>query len=148
MARERMSILFDRAVVHRALVVGTSNRTEMILGYSTLYGDSAWALNPIGSLYKTQVWSLSRYLGIPEEVVRKAPTGDLWENQTDEGELGFTYAEVDRYLYGKYNLKMSKEELLAEGFSPDFIEKVERRIERNRFKLEKPPIAEPPSLFR
>src|SRR5512146_1095674 len=99
MARERMIVLYDQSVAFRGLAVGTGNKTEILLGYTTLYGDSANALNPIGDLYKTQVRQLSRAMGVPASVLLKAPSADLWADQTDEGELGFTYAEVDRLLY-------------------------------------------------
>ncbi len=98
MARERMIVLYDQSVAFRGLVVGTGNKTEILLGYTTLYGDSANALNPIGDLYKTQVRQLSRAMGVPQSILDKAPSADLWTGQTDEGELGFTYAEVDQLL--------------------------------------------------
>ena len=94
-----MIVLYDQSEAFNGLVVGTGNKTEILLGYTTLYGDSACALNPLGDLYKTQVRQLSRDMGIPEVILAKAPTADLWMGQTDEGELGFTYAEVDKLLY-------------------------------------------------
>jgi len=99
MARARMIILYDQSQAFKGLVIGTGNKTEILLGYTTLYGDSACALNPLGDLYKTQVWQLARDMGLPEAIIQKAPTADLWSGQTDEGELGFTYAEVDQLLY-------------------------------------------------
>ena len=97
-ARERMTVLYDQSAACGGLVAGTSNKSELLLGYGTQFGDMASAINPIGDLYKTQLNQLAAYLGLPESILRKAPTGDLWVGQTDEGELGFTYAEVDRLL--------------------------------------------------
>lgn len=134
MARERMGILYDLSAEREALVIGTSNKTELLLGYSTQFGDMASAINPIGDLYKTQVRQLSVYLGVPERVITKPPSGDLWENQTDEKELGFTYEEVDPLLYYLVDLRYSKEQLIAQGFEVSLIEKVKRRIERNHYK--------------
>jgi NAD+ synthase len=99
MARARMIVLYDRSETFKGLVVGTGNKTELLLGYTTLWGDSASALNPLGDLYKTQIRQLSRAMGIPNEIIDKPPSADLWSGQTDEGELGFTYEEVDRLLY-------------------------------------------------
>src|SRR5690606_26315303 len=99
MARERMIILYDQSEAFGGLVVGTGNKTEILLGYTTLYGDSASALNPLGDLYKTQVRQLARAVGVPEVIIEKAPSADLIIGQTDEGDLGYTYAEVDKLLY-------------------------------------------------
>ncbi|MEN6523873.1 MAG: NAD+ synthase, partial [Anaerolineaceae bacterium] len=99
MARQRMIVLYDQSAAFNGLVIGTGNKTEILLGYSTVYGDAACALNPLGDLYKTQVRQLSKAMGVPGTVIEKAPTADLWAGQTDEGELGYTYAEVDRLLY-------------------------------------------------
>ncbi len=97
-ARERMTVLYDQSAAFDALVAGTSNKSELLLGYGTQFGDMASAVNPVGDLYKTQLGHLAAYLGVPESICSKPPTGDLWVGQTDEGELGFTYAEVDRLL--------------------------------------------------
>ena len=118
MARERMTILFDHSALQNALVLGTSNKTELLLGYGTLYGDMASALNPIGDLYKSQVWQLSEEMGIPREVIDKKPSADLWAGQTDEQELGFTYREVDELMYRMIDLRMTDEELLTGEFPP------------------------------
>ncbi len=134
MARERMGILYDLSAEREALVIGTSNKTELLLGYGTQFGDMASAINPIGDLYKTQVRQLSVYLGIPESVITKPPSGDLWKNQTDEEELGFTYEEVDPLLYYLVDLRYSKKQLIAQGFEESLIEKVMGRIERNHYK--------------
>ena len=116
MARERMSILFDYSSKENALVVGTSNKTEIYLGYSTQFGDSACALNPVGDLYKTNIWDLSRYLKIPNELIEKKPSADLWEGQTDEQEMGLTYKEADQVLYRLLEENKTIDEVLGEGF--------------------------------
>ncbi|NPV78590.1 MAG: NAD+ synthase [Anaerolineae bacterium] len=141
MARQRMIILYDQSAVFNGLVVGTGNKTEILLGYTTLYGDSACALNPIGDLYKTQVRQLSRALGVPEQIVSKAPTADLWAGQTDEGELGFTYAEVDKLLYLLVDQRYTPQECVQAGFDEPFVKAVVERIRRNQFKRILPPIA-------
>ena len=141
MARSRMIVLYDRSVDFHGLVVGTGNKTEILLGYSTLYGDSACAFNPIGDLYKTQVRQLSRALGIPNVIVDKAPTADLWAGQTDEDELGFTYEEVDKLLYLLVDERFTLDECIAEGFERSFVEKVVKRVQRYHFKRIMPPIA-------
>jgi NAD+ synthase len=141
MARERMIVLYDQSESFGGLVVGTGNKTEILLGYSTLYGDSACALNPLGDLYKTQVRQLSRDLGVPSPIIDKAPSADLWTDQTDEGELGFTYAEVDRLLYLLVDQRYSPEDCIDEGFEPLFVQTVVKRIQRNHFKRVLPPIA-------
>lgn len=141
MARMRMVTLFDMSAKHRGIVLGTSNKTELLLGYGTWYGDMASAINPIGDLYKAQVWELSRYLEIPEKVIVKEPTADLWEDQTDEQELGFSYEDVDKLMYAMIDERRSRSELVAMGFDEDFIEKVADRIRRNQFKRQLPVIA-------
>lgn len=141
MARARMIVLYDQSEAFRGLVVGTGNKTEILLGYTTLYGDSANALNPIGDLYKTQVRQLSRALGIPEIIVQKPPTADLWIGQTDEGELGFTYAEADQLLYLLIDQRYSPEDCVEAGFSEKFVHVVVERVRRNHFKRILPPIA-------
>lgn len=141
MARARMIILYDQSEDFRGLVVGTSNKTEILLGYSTLYGDSACALNPLGDLFKTQLRQLSRALGIPAPIIDKPPSADLWVNQTDEGELGFTYEEADRLLYLLIDHRYSPAECVEAGFSESFVQTVVQRIRRNHFKRVLPPIA-------
>lgn len=141
MARQRMIILYDQSSATRSLVVGTGNKTEILLGYTTLFGDSACALNPIGDLYKTQVRQLSRAMGIAPEIVDKAPTADLWAGQTDEGDLGFTYAEVDRLLYLLVDQRYTPQECIEAGFATNFVNAVVERIRRNQFKRLLPPIA-------
>lgn len=141
MARARMVALYDQSAAFGGLVVGTSNKTEILLGYSTLFGDSACALNPLGDLYKTQVRLLSRALGVPDAIVQKAPSADLWSGQTDEGELGFTYAEVDRLLYMLVDQRYTPTECVDVGFAEAFVHTVVERIRRNQFKRMMPPIA-------
>ncbi len=141
MARTRMILLFDESNKENAIVIGTGNKTEIYLGYTTIYGDSACSINPIGDLYKTQIFSFAEYLGVPESILKKKPSADLWQGQTDEGEMGILYAEVDKYLYNKFDLKKSSDELFSAGFNKDFIDKVELMIKKNEFKRFLPPIA-------
>jgi NAD+ synthase len=141
MARERMTILFDHSALLSALVLGTSNKTELLLGYGTLYGDMASALNPIGDLYKTHVWQLSEAMGVPSEVIEKQPSADLWAGQTDEEELGFSYRQVDELLYRMVDLRMSREELLVAGFEAEFIDTIYGKIQNSHFKRRLPVIA-------
>ncbi len=141
MARARMIALFDQSAAFGGLVIGTGNKTEILLGYSTLYGDAACALNPIGDLYKTQVRQLAREIGVPREIVDKPPSADLWAGQTDEGELGFTYEQVDQLLVVLVDGRYSPEECVSAGFERPFVEAVTRRIQRNHFKRLMPPIA-------
>ncbi|MGD0383162.1 MAG: NAD+ synthase, partial [Thermoguttaceae bacterium] len=115
-ARERMTVLYDQSAAFGGLVAGTSNKSELLLGYGTQFGDMASAINPVGDLYKTQLYQLAAYLGVPEPILHKEPTGDLWVGQTDEGELGFSYAEVDRLLVLLVDRRLHKEELIRAGF--------------------------------
>ena len=141
MARMRMIVLYDQSVAFNGLAIGTGNKTEILLGYSTLFGDSACAINPLGDLYKTQVRQLSRAMGIPEPIVAKAPSADLWSGQTDEGELGYTYADVDRLLYLMVDERYTPEECIEAGFGASFVRSVVERVRRNQFKRVLPPIA-------
>lgn len=141
MARQRMIILYDQSVVFNGLVLGTGNKTELLLGYSTLYGDSASALNPIGDLYKTQVRQLARALEIPSVIIEKPPSADLWIGQTDEDELGFTYEKVDRLLYLMVDRRYSLEDCVDAGFERQFVDRVYKRMERYHYKRVLPPIA-------
>ena len=141
MARQRMIVLYDLSARERGLVIGTSNKTEVMLGYGTQYGDTACALNPLGDLYKTQVWQLADAVGVPKKIVEKKPTADLWAGQTDEGELGFSYKLVDRLLYAMIDERRTDEELIELGFEENFIEKVRRIVQRNQFKRRPPIIA-------
>ena len=141
MARERMSILFDYSSKENALVVGTSNKTEIYLGYSTQFGDAACAINPVGDLYKTNIWDLSRYLKIPNELIEKKPSADLWEGQTDEQEMGLTYKEADQILYRMLEENKKVEEVLTEGFNKDLVDNIVRRMNRSEYKRRMPLIA-------
>ncbi len=141
MARARMIVWYDRSAAFDALVVGTGNKTEILLGYTTLYGDSASALNPLGDLYKTQVRQLARALGVPQVIIDKAPSADLWQGQTDEGELGFTYARVDQLLYLLVDQRYRPEDCVEAGFEPEFVAAVIERMRRNQFKRMPPIIA-------
>ncbi len=141
MARARMIVLYDRSAAHRALVVGTSNKTELLLGYGTLFGDMASALNPIGDLYKTQVRQLAQALGVPQPIVDKPPSADLWIGQTDEDEMGLTYAEVDQLLYLLIDERYSPEEVIEAGFDRLYVERVWKLIRTMQFKRRGPLIA-------
>jgi NAD+ synthase len=141
MARARMIVLYDQSEAFKGLVVGTSNKTEILLGYSTLFGDSASAINPIGDLYKTQVRQLSRALNVPAPIVDKPPSADLWAGQTDESELGFTYADVDKLLYLLVDQRYMPQEAVEAGFDEKFVNGVVARVRRFQFKRMSPPIA-------
>lgn len=141
MARMRMIVLYDRSEIFKGLPIGTSNKTEILLGYSTLWGDMASAINPIGDLYKTQARQLSRALGVPAPIIDKPPSADLWVGQTDEDELGFTYEQVDQLLYLLVDQRYSPQECIEEGFEEKFVNAVITRIRRNQFKRMMPPIA-------
>jgi len=141
MARMRMIVLYDQSMEFGGLAVGTSNKTEIMLGYTTLYGDSACAINPLGDLYKTQVRQLATAMHLPEAIITKPPTADLWVGQTDEGELGFTYAEVDKLLYLLIDQRYSSTDCIEAGFDESFVHKVVERVRRNQFKRVLPPIA-------
>jgi NAD+ synthase len=141
MARERMTILYDQSWAWRALVIGTSNKTELLLGYGTIYGDMASAINPIGDLYKTQVWQLADAVGVPTAIVQKAPSADLWTGQSDETELGFQYRMIDQLLYYLVDQRYSVEELKRVEFDPAFIDNIIRRVRDNQYKRRLPVIA-------
>lgn len=141
MARQRMIIQYDQSVAWGGLVIGTSNKTEFLLGYSTIYGDSGVALQPLADLYKYQIRQLSKALGVPQSILDKAPSADLWEGQTDEGELGFTYNEVDQVLFLLVDERYTVDEVADEGFDRDFVEKVWRRVKANHYKRTMPNIA-------
>jgi len=138
MARMRMSVLFDLSAKHRALVVGTSNQSELMTGYFTQYGDSAAAIEPIGQLYKTEVWEMARHLNIPECIINKAPTADLWQDQTDEAEMGIEYRILDAILYA------IKQGSSLDTFAPEKVKKVQELIRRSEFKRLNPPMPEAP----
>jgi NAD+ synthase len=140
-ARLRMSTIFDISAKQRALVLGTSNKSELMLGYGTLYGDLSSALNPIGDLYKSEVYELAEYLGVTKNIIKKAPSADLWSGQSDEADLGYTYAELDKVLRLYVEDRLSKEEIADMGCDKDLIEMIIERIFRNQFKRKMPLIA-------
>jgi NAD+ synthase len=141
MARVRMMVLYDQSQAFNGLPVGTGNKTEILLGYTTLYGDSASAINPLGDLYKTQVRQLAKAIGVPQAILDKPPSADLWLGQTDEGELGFTYADVDQLLYLLVDQRYRPEDCVEAGFSESFVRAVMERVRKNQFKRLMPPIA-------
>ena len=141
MARERMSILYDFSAREKALILGTSNKTELLLGYGTIHGDMACGINPMGDLYKTQVRQLAAELGLPEKIRTKLPTAGLWEGQTDEDELGMTYAEIDRILYDLVDDRETRAQVIARGFKKEKVDRILGRIKASEFKRQMPPIA-------
>jgi len=141
MARARMLCLFDRSAALDALVLGTSNKSELLLGYGTLHGDLASAINPLGDLYKTQVRQLAEHLGVPEAIRHKAPSADLWPGQTDEEDLGVRYDEVDRLLWLLVDARASRDAALAAGFAPDLVDGVRQRVASMQFKRVPPIVA-------
>jgi len=141
MARTRMAVLYDQSVVFAGLVVGTGNKTESLIGYTTLFGDSACAFNPVGDLYKSQVRQLAAAMGVPKEVIAKAPSADLWPDQTDEGEGAFSYPVLDRILYWRIDRRRGVDELVEMGFDRALIERVDRLVATSEFKRQVPPVA-------
>lgn len=141
MARMRMSVLYDRSVTWGGLVVGTGNKTESLIGYTTVFGDSACAFNPIGDLYKSQVRQMAAAIGVPGEIIAKAPSADLWPDQTDEGEGGFSYPQLDRLLFWRIDKRRSIDEVIALGFERSLVERVDRMVAGAEFKRQVPPIA-------
>jgi NAD+ synthase len=141
MARQRMTVLYDRSVTWGGLVVGTGNKTESLIGYTTLFGDSACAFNPIGDLYKSQVRQIAEAIGVPDRIISKAPSADLWPGQTDETEAGFSYPVLDRLLYWRVDRRRSDEEMAELGFDPELVARVDRMIASSEFKRQVPPIA-------
>jgi NAD+ synthase len=140
MARERKSIEYDRSWPD-GMVIGTSNKTELLLGYGTQFGDMACGINPVGDLYKTQLRELALHLGVPEAIVRKPPTAELWEGQTDEGELGFTYADADLVLYHMVDRRLRPAELIDHGFDANLVNRIREMVRRNHYKRVMPLIA-------
>ena len=141
MARMRMSVLYDRSVTWNGLVVGTGNKTESLIGYTTVFGDSACAFNPIGDLYKSQVRQMAAAIGVPDEIIAKAPSADLWPDQTDEGEGGFSYPQLDRLLFWRIDKRRSIDEVVALGFERSLVERVDKMVAGAEFKRQVPPIA-------
>ncbi len=142
MARERMAIIYDHAKAWQALVIGTGNRTEALLGYTTLWGDMGCDLNPLGNLYKTQVRQLAQHIGVPEHIIHKPPTAGLWPGQTDEGELGVTYADADQVLYRLIDLQLTPEQTATTGFNSATVDKILKMIQHSEHKRHLPPAAQ------
>jgi NAD+ synthase len=134
MARIRMINIYDQSAAFPGLVVGTGNKTEILLGYSTLHGDGAFDFNPLADLYKAQVRQLSRELGVPEVIINKAPSADLWAGQTDENELGYSYRDMDKILYLLVEQKLGTAACIERGFDENFVEDMINRVKRYRFK--------------
>ncbi len=139
-ARERMSVLYDFSVRKKALVAGTSNKSELLVGYSTQFGDAAAAFLPIGDLYKTQVFELARHLGIPEEIVAKKPSADLWPGQTDEGEIGIPYKDLDIILHLMIDRRWDEGDIVERGYPLALIRRVKKMIVDSQFKRTMPPV--------
>jgi len=138
-ARMRMSILFDISAKESALVLGTSNKSELLLGYGTIFGDLASAINPIGDIYKSELFEFAEFLGVNDEILTKAPSADLYENQSDESDLGYSYAQIDKVLFEFVDNRKSRVELLESGFDVKIVDMIIKRVYQNQFKR-KPPI--------
>ncbi len=141
MARMRMITLYDQSMAWGGLVMGTSNKTEFLLGYSTIYGDSGVALHPIADLYKFQVRQMARHLGVPSAIIDKPPSADLWVGQTDEDELGFSYDDADQVLLLLVDERYTVDEVAAEGFDREFVVQIWERVKANHYKRTMPNIA-------
>ncbi|MGJ0355619.1 NAD+ synthase [Aliarcobacter cryaerophilus] len=140
-ARLRMSVLYDISARENSLVVGTSNKSELLLGYGTIFGDLACAINPIGDIYKSDLFEFAKYLGVNDNILKKAPSADFYEGQSDEADLGYSYSKIDSLLKKMIDENRSKDELLAFGFEDEFIETIKKRVKINEFKRRLPIIA-------
>jgi NAD+ synthase len=140
LSRLRMTILFDKSALHNALVLGTANKSEILLGYTTWFGDSACSVNPLGNLYKTQVWQISRQLGIPAELVEKAPSADHAQGQTDEKDLGYNYKDIDILLERLTDRGESENAIIESGADADFVKSIAGRVGLNSYKRKMPVI--------
>ncbi|QOY55575.1 NAD+ synthase [Candidatus Sulfurimonas marisnigri] len=140
-SRLRMTTIFDISAKENALVLGTSNKSELMLGYGTLYGDLSSAINPIGDLYKSEVFELAEYLGVTKSIIKKPPSADLWDGQSDEDDLGYTYAQLDEVMKLYVEDRLSKEEIVNQGFNEDMFDMIIKKIFRNHFKRKMPIIA-------
>jgi len=134
MARERMSILYDFAHANNALVIGTSNKSESLIGYCTRWGDGAHDIDPLGDLYKTQIWDLAEYIGVPEKIVKKKPSADLWPGQTDEGEIGMTYHILDQILFCHVDLRLERDDIIKLGYPENLVDTTIEKIRKSQFK--------------
>lgn len=141
MSRERMSILYDYSYKLKSLVLGTSNKSELLLGYGTIYGDMASALNPIGDIYKTQIYQLAKLLDIPDSIMTKPPSADLWLGQSDESELGFTYEAADSIMYLLIDKMYKPEVVVSLGYNAGIVNAVYSRIKKSQYKRRMPLIA-------
>lgn len=140
MARVRMAIVFDISKRENGFVIGCSNKSELLVGYSTWFGDMAASILPIGDLYKTQVREVAKFIGVPNFILEKVPSAELWEGQTDEGEMGITYEELDKILYLMIDKRMEIQEIVKEGFDIEKVKKVKKMVINSHFKRRFPPI--------
>ncbi|MDY6914833.1 MAG: NAD+ synthase, partial [Candidatus Cloacimonadota bacterium] len=139
-ARERMCVLYDHSSKLKALVAGTGNRSELMIGYCTQYGDNACAFEPLGHLYKTEVIQLASYLNLPQAIIKKDPTADLWEGQTDEEEIGISYNKLDSILHLAIDESMKEQEIVAAGHNYEEVKKVLKMVKKSEFKRNMPPV--------
>ncbi len=140
-ARVRMAVLYDISSDTNSVVVGTSNRSEILLGYGTIYGDTACAFNPIGGIYKSSEYEFALYLGIVRNIIDKKPSADLWEGQTDEQELGYSYEQIDKVLKKLVDEKVGSSQIIDDGFDKKLVNMVQTRMTNNSFKRHMPSIA-------
>ena len=140
-ARMRMSVLYDISSREKSLVIGTSNKSELLLGYGTIFGDIACAINPLGEIYKSDEFEFAKFIGVTDAILNKAPSADLWDGQSDENELGYTYKQMDDVLKPMIDENKSKDELINLGFDEKLINMLEYRVKANAFKGKLPTIA-------
>ena len=136
-----MAVLYDRSVTWGGLVVGTGNKTESLIGYTTLFGDSPAPSTRSATCTRARSASWPSAIGVPDAIIRKAPSADLWPGQTDETEGGFSYPVLDRLLFWRIDKRRSIEEMVALGFEPAMVERVDRMVAGAEFKRQVPPIA-------
>lgn len=140
-ARLRMSVLYDLSIQQNSLVIGTSNKSEILLGYGTIFGDTAYALNPIGNIYKSELFDFAKFLQVPKKIIEKNPSADFFQGQSDEDDLGYSYTKIDSFLKAFYDEKKEIKELKKLGFEDSFISNITQRVKRNKFKRKMPKIA-------